>query len=54
MPPTGDYDKTCPKCGASGEAIKVTAGQRDFVRVDLRCAQCGHTWTINLPVRIAD
>ncbi|MGE0865362.1 MAG: hypothetical protein AB7P34_15820 [Vicinamibacterales bacterium] len=49
MPTTGFvYDKSCPKCPASGEAIKATTGQRDTVIVDLRCTSCGHTWVVTL------
>jgi len=55
MPNVGSqYDKSCPKCAAPGEAVKATTGPRDVVVVDLRCSQCGHTWTVNLTSRVTD
>jgi len=50
MPPV-EYDKTCPKCAAPGEAVRATTGQPDIVLVDLRCTKCAHTWRITLSRR---
>jgi len=47
----GQFDKTCPKCAATAEAVKATTGQAGIVVVDLRCP-CGHTWAVTLTSRI--